>query len=211
MIISKYKRYAPVSGATIQMENADVAMIIVIAALADLAALTLAWPAAPKNGMMVTVQAAVNVASLLHTGAALNSAVPMMEAGGSFTFIWDEVGGVWMQANSGFALSDVCLAYNTTVTSAGNALVYPTDDGTASGNPLFSNIKYVHANFDNSDPNFGKSKPVVAANRKTVTIACVKQAFSGVTVLGINVLGSVAIGAAANGTALTVLVQGKLS
>lgn len=127
---------------------------------------------------------------------------------GSFVFcqsnncIYELKSGAFVLVGSNYLYK----SYDITTTS-GISTIYLTIDGTSTGNPLFTSIDYIHIDFITNDPNLGKSFALTNSN-KTLTITAVKQAFSGVSVLGINVLGSVTIPAAPNGTALKVLVQG---
>lgn len=125
---------------------------------------------------------------------------------GSFVFcqsnncIYQLKSGVFATISNNYLIK----TYSIT-TTGGTKVIYLTDNGLVGGNPLFSSIDYIHLDYINNDPNFGKSYTLSGV---TLTITAVKQAFTGVTLLSTNILGSVAINAAANGTALTVLVQG---
>lgn len=99
----------------------------------------------------------------------------------------------------------------TTAGGVGNAVFYATDTGLSTGNALYAQIDFVIAFPTIANPNIACGKWTQSTDLKTITIPCMTQIFTGITVVGINVLGSVAVGTTANGVAITALVQGKLA
>lgn len=98
---------------------------------------------------------------------------------------------------------------DSTTTSGGNATFYITSDKTSSGTARATAIdidSIVPVTTDGtSQYAFGV---VTSPTVKSVVIPILKQAFSGVSVVGINVLGSVTNSAAPDGTAVKVTLDG---
>lgn len=199
------QKVTPTTGSTVQMKSSDNNLIFMIDPVTDLAALTMNWPAYPRAGQLVVVSTSKAIAALTHGSGTLNKSVTSMAAFDTFVYTYDDVASMWTMVISSKP-KKIFVPYTATI-SSGTAVIYLTDDGLVTGNALFSTIDYVHLDFLLNDPNFGKSYAITNSN-KTLTITAVKQAFTGVTVLGINVVGSIAINAAVNGTQLSVLVQG---
>lgn len=208
----KIKRYTPASGDTVTMENFDGRMIVIIAPADEIAALTLVWPTVPQNGDVVEIYFTKKIGSISHSGATLGQPCASAPANTAMSFMYD-LGGLTFMFNGIMATSPiVSLPFAASVAGgAGNAVFYPTSDLTSGGTALFASIDFINAKFDDGDPNFGSAKPVVSNSNKTVTIACKKQTFTGISLLSTNILGSVAVAAAPNATALSVLVTGKLA
>lgn len=204
----------PTTGQTITLPDSDAGNLLILANTATIAALTINAPPNPVNGQLMTILFAGAVTTLTMAGGTLKYNPGSANANSYVRYIYDFVNGVWMDAGHDVTnqIATVAALYRgkpfSVTTTSGSVVIYLTDTGLVGGNPLFSSIDYVHLDFVSNDPNFGKSYVLSGV---TLTITAVKQSFSGVTVVGINVLGSVAIAAAANGTALTVLVQGKLN
>lgn len=98
---------------------------------------------------------------------------------------------------------------DSTTTSGGNATFYITSDRTSSGTARATAIdidSVVPVTTDGTAQYaFGvATSPTV----KSVVIPILKQAFSGISVVGINVLGSVTNSAAPDGTAVKVTLDG---
>lgn len=105
---------------------------------------------------------------------------------------------------------DVFPTVKSVTISGGNAVFYLTDDGTSTGNALYSDVYLESLNWtvwDNAGL-YAIGTPTISGNKKTLTVPVQKQGFSGVTILGINVLGSVAF-TAASGPTMAVSILGK--
>lgn len=113
--------------------------------------------------------------------------------------------------DSGISASNIQISrfFSAVTNASGVVTFYPTDDGTPTGNPLFSSIAYIGRDFPAGNPNYAAAAPIVAGDLKSITAQCFTQVFTGVVVLSINVLGSVTIGNSAAGITLTILVTGR--
>lgn len=198
------------AGGTINLRNGDGNIYVILAPNADISGLTINWMSAPQNGQVVTVVSTKNITNIVHTGGSINRSFPSIKVGGSANFIYDNAGTTFMSNGVDLSLQSVIMSY-TGSSISGNAVIYATDDGTPTGNALFSSIDYVHSDLQDTNPNIGKGKPVISNANKTITIPVVKQIFNGVTVATVNVIGSNTISAAPDATLLSVLVQGKLA
>lgn len=94
--------------------------------------------------------------------------------------------------------------FNKTTTS-GACTCYLTDDGTITGNALYTTLTSVSITANNLStiPTTSFSLSGV-----TLTASMSQPTFNGVTVLGISVLGSMTIAAVPNGTSIKIIVQG---
>jgi hypothetical protein len=97
-----------------------------------------------------------------------------------------------------------------TVTLAGGSGVgvcYLTDDGTATGNALFTLVTNIdfQVNGTSMFPGYGWT---ISPDLKTLTITASQQSFTGITVVGIPVLGSRSVIAVPNGTVIMVTAKG---
>lgn len=211
MSVTKIKRYTPASGDTITMENFDERMIIIIAPATEITVLNIVWNSSPNNGDKVEIYATQKIDKINHSGATLNENVTIMPACSSVRFMYDASVSTYMIDGMYTGVGDVSLPFTATVAGgAGNAVCYLTDSGLVGGSQIFSSVEVVMASFDIADPNYDNQKPVISNSNKTCTIYCVKQTFTGITLLSTPILGSVAIAAAPDGTVLSLLVTGKL-
>lgn len=208
-MIKKVKRYIPTPGATIALENFDKESNIIFANTLPVSNVPIVWPTAPKNGDRISFQSVGDLTNITHTGGSLNIPFTSMKAGGGVEFVYDAIGLTWMVVQSNLEKSDTRKALAGSVNASGNVVIYATDDGTATGNALFSSIEFVTVQFDTADPDAAFSKPVVSNGNKTITIACKKRTFALATVLGITVLQSSSLGNSPAGTAVTILISGK--
>lgn len=205
----------PNSGDTVQMLNSDNDSGLVINPTTNLATVTIALPTLPHSAQTILIVSSKEITNVTFSGGTLSSTPNTLKAKQPMMFVYEDTSATWWLTANG---SDTTLIntvaslyrgkpFNVTTTS-GSVVVYLTDTGLITGNALFSSIDYVHLDFLNNDPNFGKSYTLSGV---TLTISAVKQAFSGITLLSTNVLGSVTIAAAVTGTQLSCLVVGKLN
>lgn len=96
--------------------------------------------------------------------------------------------------------------FAATVTSAGNAIVYLTDNGLVSGNALYTNVNYVLPLVNDSNVNYTYGY-TVSGDKKTLTVNVKSTPAISIALLSLTLLGVPAN--AANGTALTILVVGN--
>lgn len=202
---------SPTTGQTITLPDTLGDQVIIIAPATDLALLTIAWPITPYNGQNIRIVCTKNITSLLHTGGSLNRSISSCQSGADMNFIYDLARTTYMC--DGVTLSQVVsLPYTaSTAGGAGNAVFYPTNDGTSTGTALFASIQDITSKFDVADPNAAAAKAVISNSNKTITINCQKQTFNVITLLSTNILGSASLGVAPNGVALTVLIHGVLA
>lgn len=204
-------RVIPTTGQTVTIPDCDGDQIIIIAPATDLATLTIALPATPVDGQQIRILSTKNIAAVTHSGGALNRSISSMQASGDMNFVYDASGTTYM--SDGATISQVISLPFSVLTAggAGNAVFYPTSDGTVSGTALFASIQDINARLNVADPNVAVALPVVSNSNKTVTINCQKQTFNVISLLSTNLLGSATLGNAPNSVALTVLIHGILA
>lgn len=205
------QRVTPNSGDTIVINNVDQNLILIVAPAADLASLTFQWPVTPFNGREVKILSTANIASINHTGNALNVPFSFMKATGSIVFTWDVAGPIYMCNGINATTAYSLIQYNVNVGASGNIIFNPTVDGTTGTAALFSEIDYVTCFPVIASPLTACSKWVTSNGLKTVTINSQTIVFTGVVVLTLTVLGSYAPQNTTTGTAMCILVQGKLA
>lgn len=208
----KIKRYTPATGATIQMEDSDGDMVVILAPAAAIAALTLNWPATPFNGQKITVVTTQDITLITHSGATLNQNVTTLKATGSFTFVYDSGGPSYMSAGVQNMSNMVTLTFSATVAGgAGNAVCYATDSGLIGGVGLFAYVDDAWGRYLIANPDYAVQDPVVTNSNKTVTTYVATRTVPILTVLGLNVSGVATLTAAVNGTVIKVSVRGRLA
>lgn len=204
-------RVVPTTGQTVTIPNTLGDQVIVIAPATDLAALTIAWPTTPYDGQAIRILCTKNVTAVSHSGGTLNRSVASIPATGDMNFVYDLGGTTYMC--DGVTLSTiVSLPFTaTTASGAGNAVFFPTSDGTSTGTALFSSFQDINVKIQSADPNIAIALPVVSNSNKTITINVQKQTFNIISLLSTNLLGSATLGNAPNGVVLTVLIHGVLA
>lgn len=116
-------------------------------------------------------------------------------------------------ANGSYRPLPTDLTTSTTV-SGGNAVFYLTDDGTASGKAVFSEVflSSMHVSVPDSTALFQPGAGTLSPDKKTLTVPINKFAVNttGAVVLSINVLTSanISLTAAPNGTVANLMIEG---
>lgn len=136
-IVEKFIRISPNSGDTVQLPDSEGDLNVVLAPVADLAALTISWPLNPHNNQEIAILSTNNIAALSHINGTLNSLFPYIKAGGSYGCTYDQPGATYMaSAVNIFGAPAVATPLRTLnnafqVSAAQNALVVYSVDITA--------------------------------------------------------------------------------